>query len=159
MISVTNAFGKDTITKYGVRFLVDGQYDEDNQWVGGFYTPELSVVGTPLPNIRFYKESSGSSLNSDDYGERIVSSMKFTSRFRHPINSIINHNGTIYKITNEGDLARGGYWIAYGREDTATKDEVRLSEDWSEVPTDFTIQRGSKVISLVELAERRALCR
>lgn len=159
MISVANAFGRDTTTSYAVRFLVEGQYDEDNQWVGGFYTPELIVTGTPLPNIRFYGESSGSSLHSEDYGERIVSSMKFTSRFRHPINSLINHNGTVFKVTNEGDLARGGHWVAFGREDTATKEEVRLSEDWSEVPRDYTIQRGSKIMNLYDLVVRRAMCR
>lgn len=158
MISVAAAFGRDTTTNYTIRYLIEGAYNEDNQFVGSFYTPELKITGTPLPNIRFYGESSGSSLHPDDYGERVVSSMKFTSRFRHPVNSLVTHNKVPFKITNAGDLSRGGYWMAFGREDIATKDEIRLSEDWAEVPKDFMIEIGMRSINLVELVERRALC-
>lgn len=159
MISVANAFGRDTQTHYTIRYLIEGAYDDDNKYVGGFYTPEVVVKGTPLPNTRFYGENSSSTLHNDDYGERVVSSMSFSSKFQHPMNSLLNFNGTVYKVTNEGDFSRGGYWTALGREDTSTGEKTRLSEDWSEVPADFIIRRGKKELNLRDMMARRELCK
>jgi hypothetical protein len=94
--------------------VIDGYWDNDNQWVAGGYAPALEIKATPIP-IGDVSGTHGQSLSPDPYGERFPAMMRFTGRTEMLLNSLIIHGSIPYKITRRGDYHTAGYWQAVGQ--------------------------------------------
>lgn len=114
MISVRDAFGRETTSKIQMCVVIAGYWDADNQWVHGGFAPALNFQATPIP-VGDFSGTHGESLTPDPYGERTPAMMRFTSRLEMPMNSVILHGDIPYKVTRRGDYRTGGYWQSIGQ--------------------------------------------
>lgn len=146
MISLRNAFGRETTTKVLLQLEIPGRFDDDNRWVTGGYGAPMEVYATPLPLGDTEHGTHGKSLKADAVGERTPATMRFMSLWKFPINSIVVHNGDVYKIIREGDYSSANFWASVG----TTRTDVDLSAPL-EYPEGMTVLRGKTEVPVSRL--------
>ena len=115
MISVREAFSYETTAKVVIHLLLEGSWDDDNQWIKGGYGVGKPIRATMLPTGEKYSGTQGHVVKATNTGERYPATMKFRSTTEMPINAVIVYRGINYKITKRGDYQAGGYWSAVGQ--------------------------------------------
>lgn len=150
MINLRAAFSSQTTTKVSLRLEIPGYWDEDNRPVKGGYGTPITIRATPIPLGDQEHGTHGKSLKAEPLGERQPAVMKFLSVVKMPINSVVLHNGEVYKITREGDYSAAGFWAAVGASDTTVNPETPVP-----YPADFTVMYGMKEIPVARLLRER----
>lgn len=110
MISVRRAFSRHTTTEVILEEMVEGHWDNDNQWVEAMYNTPRKIRATPLPQGDADSNTFGEELEAQRYGERAPAFMKFLSTSFMPQNSRLTVYGITYKVTRVGDYSSGGYY-------------------------------------------------
>ena len=168
MMSVREAFGKETTTSINLHIPIPGQWNIDNQWVGGGYSPAIKIAATIVPAGHTVQTNYGEQLKPTKLGERYPEVVQIHSRYEMPINSIIERDNKGYKTISVGNNSKGGFWVSisatlvnfeirdghiiYSEEGESMKTEdnkIILAEQYDF--SDLFIRKGSKSIPLDRL--------
>lgn len=155
MISLADAFGAETTTMAGLKFVIPGYWNADNQWVAGGHTPPIQIPATIVPVGDYSESTHGQAIKADPTGERYPASVKIKSRWQIPINSIVEFHGIDYKITRVGDYLAADFWACVGQSDTTTAKPVVTP--LSDIPDDLFVMYGRQRISVKQLLETQAI--
>lgn len=155
MISLADAFGAETTTQVGLKFVIPGHWNDDNQWEAGGHTPAITIPATIVPIGDYSESTHGQAIKADPTGERYPAGMKIKSRWQIPLNSIVEYHGIDYKITRVGDYLAADYWACVGQSDTSA-DKPTITPI-SAVPDDLFIMYGKRKIFVKQLLETQAI--
>lgn len=150
MISLAPAFGSYTTTQVMLRLEIPGKYDDDNIWIPGGYGLAFPIRATPIPLGDPDYGDYGKALKSDPSGERQPAQIKIASRWKLPINSLMEYGTELYKIIREGDYHSAGFWLAIGATDTTLHPVVPL-----DYPSDMMLMYGNKLVPVSRIMRPR----
>ena len=147
MISLADAFGSETTFNALLFVAIPGHWDENNDWVPDTYAPGFKFPVTGVPDSASRGDTKGEEIKADPYGERHPATMKFRSRFEMPLNSYIEVDGVLYRVTQRGNYSPAKHWAAMGYKDTSLNASIQTIA-YADVPEDIAIRMGNRAVNL-----------